>query len=255
MPASTIEEAARERSRAVAMRSARPGQRRALHGGAIAWRSPYRAAAAASAPMRAQLRVVRGDDAAGEPAVEAPTALRGYATTYGQPYTMYDWYGPYDEVVEAGAAEKTLKSSPDVKFLFNHDGMPMARTLGSQTLQLAEDDHGLLSVAAVNMDLRVAQESVSGVERGDLDEMSFAFVIVRGLWSPDYTQYTIKEFDLDRGDTSVVTYGANPTTEIALDAAAADDDAERAAAPGRDRRTLSPEDAQRARRILAGQLL
>ncbi len=44
--------------------------------------------------------------------------------------------------------------------------------------------------------------------------MSFAFRIVRGEWSPDYTQYRILEVDLDRGDVSAVNYGANPNTSI-----------------------------------------
>ena len=45
--------------------------------------------------------------------------------------------------------------------------------------------------------------------------MSFAFRIVRGAWSPDYTEYRILEVDLDRGDVSAVNFGANPNTSIA----------------------------------------
>jgi hypothetical protein len=35
---------------------------------------------------------------------------------------------------------------------------------------------------------------------------------MRGTWSPDYTAYRIEQVDIDRGDVSVVNYGANPAT-------------------------------------------
>lgn len=243
MPAATREEAALARSQAVVQRTQRPSQRQARHGGPIDWRSPDRAAAAASAPMPARMAVERaagGGDEAGT------ATLRGYATTYGQPYEMWDFYGSYQEVVEAGAGAASLAASPDVKTLFNHDGMPMARTRTSETLELSEDDHGLLSVSEVDLRLTVAREVVLAIEADLIDEMSFAFVIERGLWSPDYTQYTIKQYTIDRGDVSPVTYGANPTTDIGVERASDADD--------QDRRTLSAEQQQRARRILAGHL-
>ena len=46
-------------------------------------------------------------------------------------------------------------------------------------------------------------------------EMSFAFQIKTGSWSPDYTEYTIQRYDINRGDVSAVNYGANPHTSIA----------------------------------------
>jgi len=46
--------------------------------------------------------------------------------------------------------------------------------------------------------------------------MSFAFQIVRGEWSPDYSQYRIIEFNLHRGDVAIVGYGASPHTDGAL---------------------------------------
>jgi hypothetical protein len=32
--------------------------------------------------------------------------------------------------------------------------------------------------------------------------MSFAFRIKEGRWSPDYSEYRINEYDIDRGDVS-----------------------------------------------------
>jgi phage head maturation protease len=49
-----------------------------------------------------------------------------------------------------------------------------------------------------------------------LDEMSFAFRVTRQEWSPDWMQRDILEYNINRGDVSVVTYGANPATSVAL---------------------------------------
>jgi phage head maturation protease len=54
------------------------------------------------------------------------------------------------------------------------------------------------------------------IRAGLIDEMSFMFRIVRGQWSPDYMEYRIDEVDIDRGDVSIVGYGANPATSAEL---------------------------------------
>lgn len=139
--------------------------------------------------------------------------FHGVASTVEQPYRMYDWYGEYDEVVDAGAFDKTLGAGPDVAFLLNHAGTTMARTK-SGTLELSVDSTGLISDAYCNPERSDVADLAHAIGDGDIDEMSFAFRIVRGEWSPDYTQYRILEVDLDRGDVSAVNYGANPNTSI-----------------------------------------
>ena len=42
--------------------------------------------------------------------------------------------------------------------------------------------------------------------------MSFGFRVIRQDWSPDFTQRDISEVSLNKGDVSVVNYGANPAT-------------------------------------------
>lgn len=179
------------------------------------------------------------EDKAAPPIVRAPltgvsvrksadalsAAFAGYATITDAPYQMYDSFGPYTERVAADAPALALASGPDVNFVLNHSGVPFARTK-SGTLALsaglvAEGDHAgkmALKVDVPNLDMRMpsVQDVVVALERGDLDEMSFKFRITSGEWSPDYQEYTISEFDLDRGDVSVVNYGANPNTIAAL---------------------------------------
>jgi HK97 family phage prohead protease len=135
----------------------------------------------------------------------------GYACVTEQGYEMEDWLGPYTEVVRSGAFKKTLNEAADVPFLVNHGGLTLARTK-SGTMRLAEDGTGLHTEA----DLDPANPDVlalrSAMDRGDVDEMSFGFWVTRQQWSPDYDQRDILEVNLNKGDVSVVNYGANPHT-------------------------------------------
>lgn len=212
----TRQAAARARREGMTQRSSKPPERRWGSDLRSAPSSPLRASARATAPVTASLSVERS----AATAEAAATTLRGYASTYEQDYEMWDAFGPYTEVVTAGAGSRSLKTSPDVVFLFNHRGMPMARTHGAETLELSEEDYGLLSVAHPEMRLPDSQTLVTAIDAKLITEMSFAFVIERGVWSPDYTQYRIDQYDIDRGDTSAVTYGANPTTEIVAERSA-----------------------------------
>jgi HK97 family phage prohead protease len=144
--------------------------------------------------------------------------LDGYASTTEQPYEMWDMFGSYQEVISKGAFAKTLSEKPDVAFLLNHGGMTLARTAREDvtgTLELEEDDVGLHPVATLDTRIGAARDIQVAVERGDLDEMSFAFRIDKYRWSPDYSELRIDEIILHRGDVSVVNFGANPTTSIA----------------------------------------
>ncbi|WP_381797284.1 HK97 family phage prohead protease [Streptomyces niveus] len=139
--------------------------------------------------------------------------VTGYASAFEQGYEMYDFYGPYTEIVSHGAADVTLASDPEVVFRFNHAGTPMAGTRNSR-LQLWADDAGLGERAWLNPKRADVQLLVQALEDDDVREQSFMFRITSGQWSPDYTEYRINAFDLDRGDVGPVTYGANPHTSV-----------------------------------------
>lgn len=140
--------------------------------------------------------------------------LEGYASVVDTPYEMYDMFGPYTEVVDAGAFTRTLSASPQVQLLLNHGGLSMAYTQAG-TLQLSEDSTGLHIGADVNTSRSDVSDMVTALDDGNIDEMSFAFRTTRQQWSPDYTQRNIKEVDIHRGDVSVVNFGASPTTSVA----------------------------------------
>jgi HK97 family phage prohead protease len=143
------------------------------------------------------------------------TGVEGYASVVETPFEMWDYFGSYSEVVRAGAFGKTLSENPAVQLLLNHNGLSMAYTKAG-TLRLAEDATGLHMAADLNPTRSDVKDMLTALEDGNVDEMSFAFRVVRQLWSPDYDQRDILEVDLHRGDVSVVNFGANPATSIAL---------------------------------------
>ena len=139
--------------------------------------------------------------------------LSGYACVTGSPYTVYDWLGEFQETVSRGAFAKTLAEQDDVRLLFNHDGIPLARTK-SGTLTLEEDEKGLRCEAELDDASPLVQQVSSAMNRGDLDQMSFAFQVMRQEWNGDFSQRFINEAKLF--DVSVVTYPANPATSASL---------------------------------------
>jgi len=141
------------------------------------------------------------------------STLSGYASVTEAPYEMWDFAGPYEEVVRKGAFAKTLAENPGVQLLLNHGGLSMAYTKAG-TLRLAEDSTGLHMEADVNTGRSDVRDMVAALDDGAVDEMSFAFRITRREWSPDWEQLDITEVDLHRGDVSVVNFGANPATSV-----------------------------------------
>lgn len=182
------------------------------------------------------LEVREGDD--------GMLTFTGYATVFDAEYEMYGGppYG-WIEVVDSGAFRKTLSEKPDVQLLLNHDGLPLARTK-SGTMTLDDDNKGLRVDASLDpADPDVSQLRVK-VERGDLDEMSFAFRTIRQEWDAEYERRTLLEVSINRGDVSIVNYGANPATSFDL-RSLLETDPERALAELRSLRDGSPDLAAR----------
>jgi len=142
--------------------------------------------------------------------------LTGYASVFDEPYEVYG--GPpsgWLEIVDRRAFDKTLRSNPDVHLLINHEGMPLARTK-SGTLRLSTDSKGLMVEASLDRRDPDVQRLETKMSRGDMDQMSFAFRVIRQEWSEDESERRMVEVSIDRGDVSVVNFGANPATSTSL---------------------------------------
>ena len=154
---------------------------------------------------------------------ESQLVFEGLALVYDYRYDVYggpaSGYGWTERIAE-GAFDETLAEDPDVVLLLNHEGMPLARTK-SGTLTLSAEEKGLTMGAGLDLANPLVQTLASGLERGDVDEMSFAFRVTKQEWEatdeyPDdeMALRTITGVNLNRGDVSAVTFGASDATEI-----------------------------------------
>tara|TARA_R110000868_G_scaffold76132_1_gene219215 strand:- start:3726 stop:4847 length:1122 start_codon:yes stop_codon:yes gene_type:complete len=134
--------------------------------------------------------------------------LSGYAAVFNDASVPL----PFIERIAPGAFRKTLTETPDVRLLINHAGLPLARTKNG-TLTLTEDERGLFMQAEI-ADTSEGRDLYKLIERGDMDQMSFAFRVIRQKWNEDRSVRILTEVSLADGDVSVVTYPAYPTTTV-----------------------------------------
>ena len=134
--------------------------------------------------------------------------MAGYAAVFNEASLPL----PFIEKIAPGAFSKTLQETPDVRLLANHEGLPMARTKNG-TMRLYEDEVGLYFEAEL-ANTQEARDLYTLVARGDVDQMSFAFRVIRQNWSKDRTERTLTEVSLADGDVSIVTYPAYPATSV-----------------------------------------
>lgn len=127
--------------------------------------------------------------------------------------------GGFYEQIDKAAFNRALDEQHDVRFLVDHDPSRVLARTASGTLNLSADRQGLavdadLADTSVGRDLRVL------IERGDISQMSFGFIVTEDEWKmqKDGTELrTIK--DLDLFDVSAVTFPAYPQTDAAIRAA------------------------------------
>lgn len=141
--------------------------------------------------------------------------VSGYAAVFNSPSLDMGFI----ERIVPGAFAKTLSQKPDVSFLINHEGLPLARTT-SKMLTLSEDARGLKMQATLDGRDPDVQRIIHKMERRDLNRMSFAFRTIKDRWTYNRQLDTeireLLELDLDGGDVSVVTWPAYPATSIAV---------------------------------------
>jgi len=166
-----------------------------------------RSAAGVDVPEREVRRLAKLEVRA---TADGGAVVEGYATVYDFAYDIGGGpaSGGFTEIVARGATAKSAAEA-DVRLLVNHDGIPLARTK-SGTMTLTSDDIGLKVTAQLDPMNPLSASLRSAMERGDMDQMSFAFKVLRDSWDPAYEVRTIQEVKLF--DVSMVTYPANPAT-------------------------------------------
>jgi len=82
------------------------------------------------------------------------------------------------------------------------------------TLKLEEDEHGL-KIEATPPETSFAKDLMSLMERGDVDQMSFGFIVNEDEWDTADRENPIRTLlDVELFDTSVVVYPAYKQTSV-----------------------------------------
>jgi hypothetical protein len=100
--------------------------------------------------------------------------VRGYATTYNEPYTLYsdDDIEIREQVAPEAFADADMS---DVIMQYNHEGRVFARTRNN-TLSLTSDEHGLLIEADLG-GTEIGRQLFDEIDGGYTDRMSFGFTV------------------------------------------------------------------------------
>jgi len=144
-----------------------------------------------------------------------PPRITGYAAVFEQwSLPLDDWFMAYREKVLPGAFRKTLAES-DIRALVNHNPDYVLGRTKAGTLSLAEDDHGL-RVEILPPDTQWARDLMVSMRRGDINQMSFGFQVIKDRWTFTDAPDSLDERELLEVrlfDVSVVTFPAYPQTE------------------------------------------
>lgn len=137
--------------------------------------------------------------------------VEGYATTYDDPYTLFEYDGiAYKEKVSRDALAGA--DMGDVIFLYNHEGMVFARQ-SNGTLELSSDEKGL-HVRADLGTTEASRQMFESIKAGLVTQMSWAFTIADEEYDEETHTRNITSVRKVY-DVSAVSIPANPNTDIA----------------------------------------
>lgn len=136
----------------------------------------------------------------------------GYAAVFNSTTDL----GYFEERIKPGAFARAIKEQQDVRALWNHDANYVLGRTKSGTLRLAEDNVGL-RIEIDPPDTQTARDVVESIRRGDVDQMSFAFIATKETWTDRRDMLPLREIeDADLFDVSPVTYPAYEATTVGL---------------------------------------
>jgi hypothetical protein len=125
--------------------------------------------------------------------------------------------GWFREKVAPGAFADSIQTD-DVRALFNHDPNMILGRNRAGTLKLAEDERGL-QIEIVPPDTQVARDLLVSLERGDINQMSFGFQVVKDSWEHNSEGNALDIRTLEKvrlWDVSPVTFPFYKETDVAV---------------------------------------
>lgn len=143
---------------------------------------------------------------------DKPPVLEGYGAVFDK---LSEELWGFREKISKGAFKETI-GRDDIRFLFNHNADHVLGRNTAGTLELNEDENGLRFEVQLP-DTQFARDLAVSVERRDIDQCSFGFLVDKDVW--DYTDddmpiRTLEQVSLF--DVSLVTYPAYTDTAASV---------------------------------------
>lgn len=140
--------------------------------------------------------------------------IEGHAAVFNEWSETLGLHFPYQERVLPGAFRESIHVD-DVRALFNHDPNYVLGRNTSGTLQLEEDEKGL-KVRIYPPDTQWARDLMTSIDRGDINQMSFGFVVEKDHWGVE-NERDVRSLEKVRlFDVSPVTYPAYRQTDVGV---------------------------------------
>ena len=138
--------------------------------------------------------------------------IQGYSALFN---VLSDDLGGFRELIKPGAFTNALAKS-DIRSLFNHDPNYVLGRVSASTLNVAEDDRGLV-MDDTPPDTQWARDLLVSIERGDITQQSFSFRVQVDDWAiADDGTLVRSLIEIDElFDVGPVTFPAYPDTTVA----------------------------------------
>jgi len=135
----------------------------------------------------------------------------GHAAVFDTPAEIWG----FEEVIRKGAFTDAIKND-DVRALWNHNPDYVLGRTKSGTLVLEEDDIGL-KIENDPPETQWAKDLMVSMQRGDVDQMSFGFIVEEEKWSKREDEPDLREILKARlFDVSPVTFPAYEETDVSV---------------------------------------
>lgn len=139
--------------------------------------------------------------------------IRGHAAVFNS--LSEDMWG-MRERIKPGAFRRSIREKQDVRALWNHNSDYVLGRTKSGTLTIAEDERGLL-VEIDPPDTQWAKDLQESIRRGDVDQMSFGFIVGTDEWHMENDELIRDIIEVkELFDVSPVTYPAYPATDVSV---------------------------------------
>ncbi len=141
-----------------------------------------------------------------------PTKIIGLAAVFNK---LSDDLGGHKEKIDPGFFDDVMED--DVRALFNHDDNQILGRRKNDTLILDVNKRGL-SVEIIPPNTTYANDLLTLIDRGDVDQMSFQFVVAEDSWdtaNPNKIVRTLMKAK-ELWDVSPVVFPAYPQTKAGV---------------------------------------